>query len=439
MQGFQIVHALGGGTGSGMGSLLIQHLVDDYPDRINLSFPVFPSPKTSDVVTEPYNAVLSLPSLIENCDLAMTLDNEALHNICARYKASSDATTALGDLNRLVAEVMSGVTASLRFSGQLNSDLRKLAVNLIPFPRLHFLMVGQSPVLSVDEYTSSDVKHLVKEMTSPQNMMVNCDPRTGRYLTASAIFRGADLSTQEVEAALRWLQYKGSAHFVDWLPDNLQAAVCNVPPVSPPGVETSATFIGNSTAIGGVLQRVLAQATTMLSRGAFIHSYYAEGMEQGELREALNLCFDLGAEYQQYSSACSNHGRRATSSSSSSEEEEEEAEKEEKEEAGERSGMNLNDGPFDFPERQGMNAEDADKRRDVDEGYEEDADDNVDAEAEGGGGGGVGGRGDKKGAGLKESGGGAELHRSEGVTQTRSSDGLLQQNGEDDGSGERKA
>jgi tubulin beta len=49
--------------------------------------------------------------------------------------------TTLGDLNRLVAEVMSGVTASLRFPGQLNSDLRKLGVNLIPFPRLHFLMV----------------------------------------------------------------------------------------------------------------------------------------------------------------------------------------------------------------------------------------------------------------------------------------------------------
>jgi tubulin beta len=65
------VHALGGGTGSGMGSLLLQNLADEYPDRINLSFPVFPSPKTSDVVTEPYNAVLCLPTLIEMCDLAM--------------------------------------------------------------------------------------------------------------------------------------------------------------------------------------------------------------------------------------------------------------------------------------------------------------------------------------------------------------------------------
>ena len=39
---------------------------------------------------------------------------------------------------------MSGVTCCLRFPGQLNADLRKLAVNLIPFPRLHFFMVGAS-------------------------------------------------------------------------------------------------------------------------------------------------------------------------------------------------------------------------------------------------------------------------------------------------------
>jgi hypothetical protein len=73
--------------------------------------------------------------------------------------------------------------------------------------------------------------------------------RMGRYLTASAIFRGEDLCTREVEAALRWLQCKGSTQFVDWLPDNLQSAICNVPPVSPPGVDTSATFVGNNTAI----------------------------------------------------------------------------------------------------------------------------------------------------------------------------------------------
>lgn len=38
---------------------------------------------------------------------------------------------------------MSGVTTCLRFPGQLNADLRKLAVNMVPFPRLHFFMPGE--------------------------------------------------------------------------------------------------------------------------------------------------------------------------------------------------------------------------------------------------------------------------------------------------------
>lgn len=183
------MHALGGGTGSGTGSLLIQHLADEYPDRINISFPVFPSSKTSDVVLEPYNAVMSMPELTESCDMVMTLDNQALHNIRARHAAAARhgrrphqgeaSDTTLGELNGIIAEVMSGVTSSLRFPGQLNSDLRKLGVNLVPFPRLHFLMAGQSPVLSVDNYTSPSVKQLVKAMTAPQSFVVDVDPRQG--------------------------------------------------------------------------------------------------------------------------------------------------------------------------------------------------------------------------------------------------------------------
>ncbi len=53
-----------------------------------------------------------------------------------------------GDLNHLVSATMSGVTTCLRFPGQLNSDLRKLAVNMVPFPRLHFFMPGFAPLTS---------------------------------------------------------------------------------------------------------------------------------------------------------------------------------------------------------------------------------------------------------------------------------------------------
>uniref|UniRef100_A0AAV2LNK3 Tubulin beta chain n=1 Tax=Knipowitschia caucasica TaxID=637954 RepID=A0AAV2LNK3_KNICA len=63
LQGFQLTHSLGGGTGSGMGTLLISKIREEYPDRIMNTFSVVPSPKVSDTVVEPYNATLSVHQL----------------------------------------------------------------------------------------------------------------------------------------------------------------------------------------------------------------------------------------------------------------------------------------------------------------------------------------------------------------------------------------
>ena len=59
LQGFQVAHSLGGGTGSGLGNLLIQKIREEYPDRIMTAFSVVPSPKVSNVIVEPYNATLA--------------------------------------------------------------------------------------------------------------------------------------------------------------------------------------------------------------------------------------------------------------------------------------------------------------------------------------------------------------------------------------------
>merc|ERR1712086_562980 len=110
------------------------------------TYTVIPSPKVSDTVVEPYNAVLSMHQLVENVDATYVLDNEAMYDICFRTLKLPQPT--YGDLNHLISAAMCGVTCSIRFPGQLNCDLRKLAVNMIPFPRLHFFMPGFTPLTS---------------------------------------------------------------------------------------------------------------------------------------------------------------------------------------------------------------------------------------------------------------------------------------------------
>uniref|UniRef100_A0A8C9N8Z9 Tubulin beta chain n=1 Tax=Serinus canaria TaxID=9135 RepID=A0A8C9N8Z9_SERCA len=108
LQGFQLTHSLGGGTGSGMGTLLISKIREEYPDRIMNTFSVVPSPKVSDTVVEPYNATLSVHQLVENTDETYCIDNEALYDIC--FRTLKLTTPTYGDLNHLVSATMSGVT-----------------------------------------------------------------------------------------------------------------------------------------------------------------------------------------------------------------------------------------------------------------------------------------------------------------------------------------
>uniref|UniRef100_A0A0G4EYT4 Tubulin beta chain n=1 Tax=Chromera velia CCMP2878 TaxID=1169474 RepID=A0A0G4EYT4_9ALVE len=299
LQGFQICHSLGGGTGAGMGTLLMARLREEYPDRMMQTFAVFPSPKVSETVVEPYNCVLSISQLIENADLVQVLDNEALYDIC--FRTLKLGAASFGDMNHLVSAVMSTLTASIRFPGQLNGDLRKLATNLIPFPRLHFFMIGFAPLTSrgSQPYRAITVPELTQQLFDAKNMMCAADPRQGKYLTASTIFRGR-ISTKEVEEMMLNTKNHNSSYFVEWIPDNIKTNVCDIPPK---GLKMAAAVVGNNTAITGLWSRVGAQFSSMFRRKAYLHWYVGEGMDEMEFTEAENNMNDLSEEYQQYQDA----------------------------------------------------------------------------------------------------------------------------------------
>jgi len=299
LQGFQITHSMGGGTGAGMGTLLVSKIREEYPDRIMSTYSVIPSPKVSDTVVEPYNATLSVHQLVENADQVYALDNEALYDIC--FRTLKLTTPTYGDLNYLIAAALSGTTCSLRFPGQLNCDLRKLAVNMIPFPRLHFFMVGFAPLTSrgSQQYRVLSVPELTAQAFDAKNMMCAADPRHGRYLTCAMLFRGR-MSSKEVDEQMMNVVNKNSTYFVEWIPNNLKASICDIPPK---GLKMASVFVGNSTAIQEAWRRVADQFTVMFRRKAFLHWYTGEGMDEMEFTEAESNLNDLVSEYQQYQDA----------------------------------------------------------------------------------------------------------------------------------------
>ena len=176
---------------------------------------------------------------------------------------------------------------SLSSIWQLNADLRKLAVNMVPFPRLHFFIPSHAPLISQgsQSFRSYAISELTSNMFGPQNMMVACDPRQGRYLTAAAMFRG-QLAMRDVEETISEMQNAHSSAFVDWIPNNMKTAVCNVPPK---GQKTAATFLYNSTAIQEAFKRFTEQFSAMFRRRAFLHWYTTEGMDIMEFTEVFHL------------------------------------------------------------------------------------------------------------------------------------------------------
>ncbi|KAI9633757.1 Tubulin/FtsZ, GTPase domain-containing protein [Dioszegia hungarica] len=308
LQGFQFQHSLGGGTGSGLGVLLLNKVREEYPDRMLATFSVYPSPKVSETVVEPYNMCLATHQLIESSDITTCLDNEALYDICVTGLKQKEPSYK--DLNLLIARVMSGFTSTLRFPGQLNSDLRKLAVNMIPFTRLHFFTAGYAPLVAnaSRQYTGTSVADLTAAVFQKKSLLAAIDPALGKYLTVSVAYRGKHLSMRDIETAVYDFHNKNSAYFVPWIPNSSLTSLCSVPPV---GQTSACTLVANTTAISGelrdgnyeVFKRSHAQFRSLFRRKAFLHWYTGEGMDEMEFTEAEGNLADLCNEYDSYASA----------------------------------------------------------------------------------------------------------------------------------------
>ena len=157
LQGFLVFHSFGGGTGSGFTSLLMENLSLDYGKKSKLEFAIYPAPQVATAVVEPYNSILTTHTTLEHTDCAFMVDNEAIYDICRRNLDIERPTYS--NLNRMIGQVVSSITASLRFDGALNVDLTEFQTNLVPYPRIHFPLVTYAPVVSSEKVSSRTICH----------------------------------------------------------------------------------------------------------------------------------------------------------------------------------------------------------------------------------------------------------------------------------------
>jgi len=290
LEGFVLTHSIAGGTGSGMGSYLLEAINDHFPKKLTQTYSVFPNwdQGESDVVVQPYNGVLTLKRLTLNADAVVVLDNTALNQIALDRLRIQNPT--VDQLNSLVATIMAASTTTLRYPGYMNNDLIGLLASLIPTPRCHFLMTGYTPLViqgSQKNIRKTSVLDVMRRLTQPKNIMVsaNTRPGSGCYISILNIIQGNDIDPTQIHKALQRIRERQLINFIPWGPASIQVALARSSPFIENRHCVSGFMLANHTSMAELFDRLLRQYDRIRKRNAFLDSYRKEPMFQESLDE----------------------------------------------------------------------------------------------------------------------------------------------------------
>eukprot|EP01134_Creolimax_fragrantissima_P002596 CFRG2596T1 len=277
LEGFQMTHSIAGGTGSGMGSHMLERLNDYFPKKVVQTYSVFPG---ADTVVQAYNSVLTLKRLTLNADSVVVLDNTALNNIAVERLHIAQPT--FEDINHLVSTVMSTSTATLRYPGYMNNDLVGMIASLIPTPRLHYLMTGYTPLTGLAQTTTSvrktSVLDVMRRLLQPQNIMVSVPTQShGCYISVLNTIQG-DVDPTEVHQSLQRIRERKLVKFIPWGPASIQVALAKRSPYEPSLNRVTGFMLANHTNIKSLFVRTCKHFDNMRARGAFLAEYKKEDM-----------------------------------------------------------------------------------------------------------------------------------------------------------------
>ncbi len=281
----------------------MERLSGDYGRRMKkLNFCVFPSPKCTGVV-EPYNCVLGTHGLTEHAEAVFMLDNESLYTICKKSLHVESPT--FSNVNRLIAQLVSSVTASIRFDGVLNAGVNDILTNLVPYSRLHFLASSFAPFINSEKLKGETptIEELTNAVFEPANIMVKCNPQRGKYMACCMMYRG-DVSPKEIADALCLIKTKKTIQFVNWCETGFKCGINKQPPKQVPHSELAATSracisIINTSAICNVFIRLSEQFDLLYAKRAFVHWYVGDSMSHGDFSEAREDLADLEKDYEE--------------------------------------------------------------------------------------------------------------------------------------------
>jgi tubulin beta len=269
LQGLQYCHGLGGGTGSGLGSLILSRLRDEYPASFITTFSVLPSPSVSSALVEAYNAALSLPDLARHADATLLLRNGSLYAACAPALAQAGLSTVFP---HRPGDDVDGGLASASAYGMFNRCA--VATALLPVaqqlssPPSHR---GVSSLLDLRALTHALVPDTRLNFIAP-------DPQRGGWGAYDPASSSSGPSSPPLSSSAAAAADGGSAAVAE--------------------VVTAASLLGHSpAAVHAALASASEQFDHLYRRKTFLSCYMSESMCESEFVEAQSLLHDLATTY----------------------------------------------------------------------------------------------------------------------------------------------
>ena len=299
-----LLHSIAGGTGSGLGSYMLERMNDRFPKKLIQTYSVFPDPSTDDVVVNPYNSLLAIRRLTQNADSVVVLDNGALTRIAA--DRLHEQKSSLQQTNQLVSTVMSASTTTLRYPGYMHNDLVGIIASLIPTPRCHFLMTAYTPFMGDNAEQAKTVRkttvlEVMRRLLQPKNRMVSLTPsKSSCYISILNIIQG-EADPTDVHKSLLRIRERRLATFIPWGPASIQVALTKKSPYLQHTHRVSGLMLANHTSIATQFKRIVFQYERLRKRNAFLENYkreapFADGL--GEFDDAKEVVTGLIQEYE---------------------------------------------------------------------------------------------------------------------------------------------
>lgn len=309
--GVLMIQSVAGGTGSGLGSYLVEAIDHEFASIPVLSYCVWPY-SSGEISVQCYNSLLSLSHLCRHAAGVVSVENDMLHSICSRMLGLKKV--GVRDINQVAAEGLALPLLPSKTSSFCRNELRwtRALVDIVKhlcghpsFPLMSIWKEPQIPHSSID-FTCFEWESILKKL----GHTITFGHSAGAMSTASRYqVSSSPKTTRPIKSVANLISLRGDGCA------NADLSEIHAAAISPPWNKTPLMVTSHECRVGkcdlsvGLLTNsqasvkppsmMMSQVWNMYRSRAFLHQYERYGMEKTEFRIAFSHIQDILAEYSQ--------------------------------------------------------------------------------------------------------------------------------------------